>query len=533
MTTRIATLAIAALLLFMATSVTPSLPNATAALGPPAQTSHIRVHSTLTPGQAIISWQTVDGVSDYRVAYVNMHTFDALRRANPAADWRQTVRFSEIASTAAETRSRRAARTIEHLVPGAPYAFTVMTSNDNTWDTGTTSGSFHWPHPPVWTHHQVPAPPTPAQPQPTPTRPEPTAPAVTPTPSPTRGMSRPEPTQQQYDEAVQYMLKLINEARSDAGAPPVTLGDNPSAQQHADDMQSECFNSHWGSDGLKPYMRYTLGGGHQATAENVSHAGSCFRLSSVLVDARQMVDIHMHGLMRSPGHRATILDPDHAKVSIGIKLGPRTEQIVQIFEHDHVTFTAPPTITGTTLAASGEAHVPTRANEDIQLRVRITRHRPPHDLTDRQLASTYSYGEDTPVAVIDIPSDTTMLPDEATFIRLAIPHSLYPDPYQAPARPLLTSHTETSQLRRAAIAASSNPSVRRTSAFIIDPARRNVALSGTRFSFKVDIEHVLDEFGPGVYTIVIYASSPSTPNPRDISAYSIFHQVEPPTNGAD
>lgn len=69
---------------------------------------------------------------------------------------------------------------------------------------------------------------------------------------------------------VQYMLDLINDDRLEHGLQPVTLGTNPAAQQHAEEMLSEGYLSHWGLDGLKPYMRYTLAGGFNYEAENVS-----------------------------------------------------------------------------------------------------------------------------------------------------------------------------------------------------------------------------------------------------------------------
>ena len=64
------------------------------------------------------------------------------------------------------------------------------------------------------------------------------------------------------------MLELINIAREDAGVPPVALGDNDAAQLHAESALANCFGSHWGIDGLKPYMRYSLAGGYQSNGEN-------------------------------------------------------------------------------------------------------------------------------------------------------------------------------------------------------------------------------------------------------------------------
>ncbi len=72
-----------------------------------------------------------------------------------------------------------------------------------------------------------------------------------------------------------YVLSHINQASSKAGLGEVTLDDNPAAQSHAEDMRANCFLSHWGSDGMKPYMRYVLSGGQQYSDENISGYDFC------------------------------------------------------------------------------------------------------------------------------------------------------------------------------------------------------------------------------------------------------------------
>ena len=107
---------------------------------------------------------------------------------------------------------------------------------------------------------------------PTPTLRPPTAtPTVMPTPTPV-----PDPDLR-YLEEKQYMLELINSERKRAGLGTVTLGDNIAAQLHAESSLDNCFSGHWGADGLKPYMRYSLAGGYQSNAENGSGLGYCIR----------------------------------------------------------------------------------------------------------------------------------------------------------------------------------------------------------------------------------------------------------------
>ena len=68
----------------------------------------------------------------------------------------------------------------------------------------------------------------------------------------------------------QFMLTLINADRVRFNLPPVALGDNLAAQRHAAAMARHNFCSHWGLDGLTPYMRYTLAGGVNRERENIS-----------------------------------------------------------------------------------------------------------------------------------------------------------------------------------------------------------------------------------------------------------------------
>jgi len=67
-----------------------------------------------------------------------------------------------------------------------------------------------------------------------------------------------------------HMLELINGDRQANGLDLVTLGDNPAAQEHAEEMSANGYLSHWGMDGMKPYMRYTLAGGVNYEGENAS-----------------------------------------------------------------------------------------------------------------------------------------------------------------------------------------------------------------------------------------------------------------------
>lgn len=142
-------------------------------------------------------------------------------------------------------------------------------------------------------------------------------------------------------EEKRYMLSLINAEREKAGVGAVTLGDNIAAQLHAEASLDNCFSSHWGIEGLKPYMRYSLAGGYQSNGENGSGLDYCIKASdgyrangSIEQEIRQT----MGGWMSSPGHRQNILDPGHKRVNIGIAWDRYNTAIYQHFEGDYVEF---------------------------------------------------------------------------------------------------------------------------------------------------------------------------------------------------
>ena len=70
-----------------------------------------------------------------------------------------------------------------------------------------------------------------------------------------------EPPRARNQSEKRHMLELINETRVRNGVPPVVMGTNNVAQIQADQILEDCVSSHWGTDGLKPYHRYSLAGG--------------------------------------------------------------------------------------------------------------------------------------------------------------------------------------------------------------------------------------------------------------------------------
>ena len=147
----------------------------------------------------------------------------------------------------------------------------------------------------------------------------------------------------------EYMLELINEERDRLALPLLELGTNSAAQLHAESALEHCFSSHWGVDGLKPYMRYSLAGGYQSNGENGSGMDYCVKasdgyraLQSIDLEIREMMD----GWMDNPGHRRNLLGRWHKKVNIGLAWNRYNLMGYQHFEGDYVEYGSLPTNRG-------------------------------------------------------------------------------------------------------------------------------------------------------------------------------------------
>ena len=346
-------------------------------------------------------------------------------------------------------------------------------------------------------------------------------PTVTPTPTPPP-VPRPD---LRHIEAKRYMLELINAERVKAGVGPVVLGNNIAAQLHAEDALENCYFSHWGLNGLKPYMRYSLAGGYQANAENVSGINYCYGASDNVRGIgliRAEIRSAMSGLMESQGHRDNILDPGHRKVNIGLAWDLRNVRVVQHFEGDHVQYDVAPVIEDGVLTLSGTVKngvlLPTLGDLSVQ----VYHDPPPHQLTSGQVARTYCYDSGRPVASLRLPViGNSYYPDDE-FTSSVSP---CPDPYAVPADAVPPqSPGEAHGLWQQSYDASQDrPESTITVRWVTASEWR---VKGTSFSVKADLSDVLAVHGPGVYTIFVWGIIGG--ESAVLSEYSIFHGVTPP-----
>ncbi|MDQ3024028.1 MAG: CAP domain-containing protein [bacterium] len=127
---------------------------------------------------------------------------------------------------------------------------------------------------------------------------------------------------QAYHQAQDYMLSVINKFRDKKGLQLVQLDSAASqvARDHAQDMFSADYFSHWDTSGVKPTRRWNLLGGYDSVSENIyfqqGNGGS----------VEKVCDAAMKTLMNSDGHRATIMDPAHTHVGLGFAVDSRARR---------------------------------------------------------------------------------------------------------------------------------------------------------------------------------------------------------------
>jgi uncharacterized protein YkwD len=124
--------------------------------------------------------------------------------------------------------------------------------------------------------------------------------------------------------ARELLLKMVNQERTVAGLKKLELDELACkvASEHAADMASRSFLSHWGSDGRKPYHRYSFAGGTAAVQENASSADDIQSVSftGVLQVLHDMHQSMIDEVAPHDGHRKTILFPQHTHVGFGMAL---------------------------------------------------------------------------------------------------------------------------------------------------------------------------------------------------------------------
>lgn len=340
-------------------------------------------------------------------------------------------------------------------------------------------------------------------------------PTSTPTATPVRdpsGIGR-----QDLAELQQLALDLINEERRDAGVPEVVLDDNPTAQLHANRSRRDCINGGWGTDGLNIDIHYTLNGGADYASPIFHGADYCPDDPSNYVDRTlvQRLNRSNRGLVEDPRFLENIIDPVHRKVGIGISYSEPNLWFVQLFTTDFIKYEIFPSIRGTTLSY---AYRLTNGATQRSNRLSAYLHYDPpaRPLTRGQLARTYCSGSGLRVAGLRLPAEPGYHWTSETFETEV---STCPNPYDISplARPP-RSYDEASELHDQAEEQADAPATETAIAVWLAAERRTTRHGGIRV--EADIYDILDQYGPGTYTLLIFANVDGESTP--VSQYSIF-----------
>ena len=376
--------------------------------------------------------------------------------------------------------------------------------------------------------------PTPtATPQPTAT-PRPTAtptPTSTPRPTPT---PHPNPNLRFYD-AKQYALRLINDRRNGAGVPPLTLGNNISAQIHAEISLRNCYSSVWSIDGLKSYSRYSLAGGYQANNLTVHGKDYCGRPDDTEYITESEVRSAIYDLFApedSFGEQIveTLTDKIYHKVNIGLATDKSFMGMSLLMESDYMEYDQIPRLRDGILTISGRTKRGIVFDEPKDLSVAINWDSPPRPISVGQITRVYSSDSGMRVASLRYPArEGYHWPNDEftrTYNPCMMPHEIPVNARSPRSAGEATDFYEEAREACRKIREGEDNSRKEELVAQWITASEWVA-HGERFAITADLSGVIGQHGAGIYRVILWGRQSDGERVR-ISEYSIFHEVIPP-----
>ena len=284
----------------------------------------------------------------------------------------------------------------------------------------------------------------------------------------------------------------------------MALGPAGVAQQHALELAAGHYAAHWDRQGLAPYMRYSRSGGAGFSQENISAIsflsfppGVClandFDYPAWLAEA-------LAGLAASPGHRAALLGDHHRQVQIGIARACRRAVLVQVLVSDYVHWRTPPRIEDGLLILQGDALAPARVTGDLTILV-AWEPLPQPQPVDR-LVQTGCYGVPRYVAA------ARRRHQEGDRLQVTSAHCVSPattDPeYRIPADPGQAAQERQHFLQQAGLGLATYE--------IPLLARDNWDAYGPRFTLRLVVRDLVEQYGDGIYTVSLWGQIGRAPS---------------------
>ena len=272
-------------------------------------------------------------------------------------------------------------------------------------------------------------------------------------------------------------------------------------------------------------MRYALAGGQQVNGENVTGLNYCIQTwdnFARIVNPVQPLRTALTGLMGSPGHRATILNPQYRKVNLGIAWNDYNMVLVQQFEGDYVRFEQLPVLEGTNLTFAGQTTNGARVDLGRNgLKVDIYYY-PLGPLTQGQIAKAYCLDIGLILGSLIPPA-----PPGSSYNNLDPVSKVYQrcnSPYDAPSTAVApSSYFDAHEMHRQNQRLAISPHIGTVRFVVADRWK----VEGTSFSVSADIGDILNLKGAGVYQLFFWGTVDG--KAQVIADYHVFYQVEPPT----
>ena len=191
--------------------------------------------------------------------------------------------------------------------------------------------------------------------------------------------------------------------RQAAGLQPVVIGTIAAAQLHVEASLEGFFSSHWGVDGLKPYMQL-----QPCVRVEVTTPGRRPVSTTAKTEADYYWAIEIFRVCNTGSHDrldgeprplfSMILDPWHRAVNIGLAWNVYNFSAIQHFEGGYVEHETLPAIEDLHLILASRMKNGAGFDRNDDLVVQVYYDPPPHPLTRGQLARIYCYGAGVQVA---------------------------------------------------------------------------------------------------------------------------------------
>ena len=313
-----------------------------------------------------------------------------------------------------------------------------------------------------------------------------------------------------YDRA----LELINYFRMEGNAPFVEMGRIPAAQRHADNCLAIGLASQWDTEGLKPYMRYSLAGGYQAsTAVMWSKAEP-----EGITDLELMIEDGVTWIFETMGNRRMVLDSLYRRANIGIAWNRHNFMLVVELEGDYVEFDRLPAVTNHVLAFAGRVKNGVRIQSEADLSADLWYDPLPKPATVGQLlrVNAYDYGAIIASLRRSPPAGQYWLENWSS---LTVERHTAPEDFPSNS-PVPSNPVEVQALMQEAYHRNELPRRVQVTYPLITCSRLDVLAEG--FAVAADIGSVMRESGPGVYTLALWAPIDGRDGPANIARYSMF-----------